>query len=37
MQDASHYLLEIKPSRKLHRPDVRRKQAVATAYAQSRS
>ncbi len=35
MQDASHYLLEIKPSRKLQRPDVRRKQAVATAYAQS--
>ena len=33
MQDASHYLLEIKPSRKLHRPDVRRKQAVAAAYA----
>jgi hypothetical protein len=36
MQDASHYLLEIKPARKLQRPDVRRKQAVATAYAQSR-
>ncbi|MAG93695.1 MAG: hypothetical protein CMJ48_08095 [Planctomycetaceae bacterium] len=35
MQDAAPYLLEIKPSRKLHRPDVRRKQAVATAYAQN--
>jgi hypothetical protein len=35
MQDASHFLLEIKPSRRLHRPDVRRKQAVAAAYAQS--